>query len=56
MLIGLITAFVVSALGVVFTFKRAYVNNEDVNLRVAITCGFFCILTLFIATCEVFAD
>ena len=44
-LIGLAIAFVCSLLGAVYTFRRAFENNEDFTLKVAIACAAFCFLT-----------
>lgn len=51
-LIGLAIAFVCSLLGAIFTFKRAFENNEDFSLKVAIGCAVFCFMTAVTALVE----
>lgn len=44
-LFGLAIAFACSLLGAVYTFRRSFEENEDFNLKVAIGCALFCVLS-----------
>lgn len=52
LLLGLAAAFVCSLLGAIFTFRRAFENNEDFSLKVAIGCAVFCFMTAVTALVE----